>query len=319
MSERRPSALERVDEVVLARGFAVLAALTFCLIVVGSLVRAHDAGLACPDWPLCKGEVVPPFDLKVAFEWGHRVFAGSISLGLFALSWLGLRRPSLRERLIPRLLVVWTILLVQIVFGGLTVLLLLAPWTVSAHLVLGNSFCLTLLWISRDLYESFGGDRAPVTISPGVPLLVAIVAVCLGLQIILGGLVSSHYAGLACTTFPTCNGESIAPTFQGLIGMHVIHRLNGFALLAAVGSLAWMTRRQGRMGMLAWLALCLVLLQIFVGVVNVQLRLPFAITALHTGLAAAIVLTSAMMVRDVVGARRAFPDRIQRARVAEAR
>ena len=53
----------------------MVAGLTFCLIVVGALVRANDAGLACPDWPLCYGEFVPTFDLKVAFEWGHRVFA----------------------------------------------------------------------------------------------------------------------------------------------------------------------------------------------------------------------------------------------------
>ena len=70
----------------LSRGFAVLAALTFCLIVVGALVRANGAGLACPDWPLCFGEVIPQFDLKVAFEWGHRVFASFVSLGLLVLS-----------------------------------------------------------------------------------------------------------------------------------------------------------------------------------------------------------------------------------------
>ena len=62
----------------LARGFTGIAFLTFCLIVVGALVRANDAGLACPDWPLCHGKVVPTFDLKVGFEWGHRVFAFAI-------------------------------------------------------------------------------------------------------------------------------------------------------------------------------------------------------------------------------------------------
>ena len=49
----------------LALAFAGLAALTFGLIVLGALVRAHGAGLACPDWPLCFGEFVPELDLKV--------------------------------------------------------------------------------------------------------------------------------------------------------------------------------------------------------------------------------------------------------------
>ena len=37
----------------LAAAFAGLLVLTEVLIVLGALVRAHGAGLACPDWPLC--------------------------------------------------------------------------------------------------------------------------------------------------------------------------------------------------------------------------------------------------------------------------
>ena len=64
----------------LAAGFATLLVLTFGLIVLGALVRANDAGLACPDWPLCFGELLPRFDVKVAFEWSHRAIAGTVAL-----------------------------------------------------------------------------------------------------------------------------------------------------------------------------------------------------------------------------------------------
>ena len=58
------------------RGAAALAGAAWVLIVIGALVRAHGAGLSCPDWPLCHGQVVPDFDARIALEWGHRLFAG---------------------------------------------------------------------------------------------------------------------------------------------------------------------------------------------------------------------------------------------------
>ena len=62
---------------VLGRLAAFLVAATAFLIVFGASVRVHGAGLACPDWPLCFGEVVPAIDFQVGLEFGHRVIAGS--------------------------------------------------------------------------------------------------------------------------------------------------------------------------------------------------------------------------------------------------
>src|SRR5215510_3417443 len=127
---REPHSYARV----LGLGFAGLAGATLALMVVGALVRAHGAGLSCPDWPLCFGQVLPVFDMRIALEWGHRVFAGSVSIGLVALSALLLRQPTLRRAHGAALGLVWGLLLVQVVLGGATVLLRLAPWTVTAHL-----------------------------------------------------------------------------------------------------------------------------------------------------------------------------------------
>jgi len=278
----------------LAAGFGALAAATWLLITVGALVRAHGAGLACPDWPLCFGQVVPAFDLKVAFEWGHRAIAGGVSVGLLVLTLASRKIVGIR----PRLVVLWTLLATQVVFGGLTVLLLLQPWTVTVHLLLGNSFCAALLWTAADLR---GLDceiaRAPLTRAMRA-IAGAVLLMVVG-QMALGGLVSSHYAGLACAAFPTCDGRSFVPTFQGQVGIHVLHRLNGFALLATVGWLMWSARHAERLFALARGLTRLVLLQIVIGVTNVLLRLPIEVTALHSAIAAAIFAVSALVLREV--------------------
>ena len=113
--------------------FGALVAATVALMVVGTLVRAHGAGLACPDWPLCFGQLIPSFDMRIALEWGHRVFAGCVSLGLAFATWLVWRSPEARARVGRALLLAWALLAAQVLLGGLTVLALLAPWTVTAH------------------------------------------------------------------------------------------------------------------------------------------------------------------------------------------
>ena len=287
-------------------GFAALAATTFALIVFGALVRAHGAGLACPDWPLCFGSLVPSFDFHIGLEWGHRLLAGGVSLGLLGLSVSALRVPELRPRIARVLGVAWILLAAQVVLGGLTVLLGLAPWTVTAHLLFGNGLCAALLWTSRDLFEA---TRAPELRPPrqvpgrGAVALAFACVLALALQLALGGLVSSHYAGLACPSFPTCDGELFVPTLRGLVGLHVLHRLGAALLLLALGALAWSARRAPWLARLATSALRLALLQAFLGVVNVWLRIPVEVTALHSAVATALVLVTTLIAREALRAR----------------
>jgi cytochrome c oxidase assembly protein subunit 15 len=284
----------------LAAGFAALAAATWVLIVLGALVRANGAGLACPDWPLCFGSFVPRFDARVALEWGHRVLAGSVSVGLAVLSAAAWRTHGMR----PRLIVLWVLLALQVVLGGLTVLLGLAPWTVTLHLLIGNAFCAALLWTALDLRERerpVARPALPARVRAGATLALILVAG----QIALGGLVSSHAAGLACASFPTCDGQSLAPTLHGLVGVHVLHRLNGFLLLGLLAWLIWTARDEPHVGRLARGMTRLVLVQIVIGVMNVLLRLPVELTALHSAVAAAIVLLAALLARELVRSRSA--------------
>ncbi len=271
----------------LGAGFVALAVVTYALLVFGSTVRVHGAGLACPDWPLCFGELVPRLDFRIFLEWGHRVLAGGISLGFTGLSAYIASRRELRHELGVHLLVLIGILCAQIVFGGLTVLKLLAFWSVTTHLLLGNAFMVGLLGVALRL-------RGNVTVAPPLAPVVSLAAL-VTVQMALGGLVSSNYAGLACTEWPTCNGGVWFPTFTGIVGLQLVHRLGAYAVLAAAAFVAWRAR-----GLAVWV-LALVLGQVAVGVTNVLMAMPAELAVLHAALAHGIVaLTSILAWRAVL-------------------
>ena len=61
---------------------------TLILMAIGSATRVMNAGLACPDWPLCYGTLVPraQMNLQVFLEWFHRLDAALIGVGALSLS-----------------------------------------------------------------------------------------------------------------------------------------------------------------------------------------------------------------------------------------
>ncbi|MEB3338358.1 MAG: COX15/CtaA family protein, partial [Leptolyngbyaceae bacterium] len=101
-----------------------MAIATLVLMAIGSATRVMNAGLACPDWPLCYGELVPrqQMNLQVFLEWFHRLDAGL--LGLSSLLLVGLAGWN-RKRLPAWLPWMATFALALILFqgllGGLTV------------------------------------------------------------------------------------------------------------------------------------------------------------------------------------------------------
>jgi heme A synthase len=288
----------------LAAGFLALLALTWALIVLGALVRAHGAGLACPDWPLCFGELVPRFDLKIAFEWGHRVTAGSVTLAFAGLAALALKRPATRRATARLLAFAAGLLALQILLGALTVWHLLASWSVTAHLLTGTSFALALLLIACALKDLAAPPARPAPASPASRTALGLAAALLALQLGLGGLVSSTYAGLACPEWPTCNGGRWFPVWTGSVGLHLLHRYNGYLLLAALAAAAWTSREDERLRAPAAAGLALGLLQVGVGVANVKLGLPVEVTGLHSALATALAVTLTLALREMLLRRR---------------
>jgi cytochrome c oxidase assembly protein subunit 15 len=290
----------------LARSYFALVSLTFCLIVLGALVRAHEAGLACPDWPLCFGEFSPQVDLQVGFEWSHRVFAATVSLGFLALGALALRRPATRP-VAPWLALGLAVLAVQVLLGALTVWHLLAAWTVTAHLLSGNAFAAVLLLTGLALRDRALGSPPGPPARASARRWVALGASLLVVQIALGGLVSSRYAGLACPAWPACLEGVWFPSWEGAVGLHLLHRLTAYALVTVLLGAAVAGRSVERLRPLTALALGLGVAQLAVGVANVLLELRVEVTGLHTALAAALVLTVTLAMREVFHPRRPAP------------
>src|ERR1700757_783186 len=88
----------------------------FLLIAVGGSVRLMNAGLACPDWPLCFGDYVPDYHPQVYFEFIHRVMAGMVTIGVLVLHFFLFRSQA------PRALKVvgslsWVLITAQVIFG----------------------------------------------------------------------------------------------------------------------------------------------------------------------------------------------------------
>ena len=140
--------------------------LAYALIVIGSVVRTTGSGLACPDWPLCQGRWIPPFQLNVMIEWTHRLVALLVSLALVALSALTFARAALRRRLGGLVVLALSLLAMQVLLGALTVWKLLDPSVVSGHLAVALLIFATLLAYTRTAGLASEAGTVPAAVRP---------------------------------------------------------------------------------------------------------------------------------------------------------
>jgi heme a synthase len=158
-----------------------------------------NAGLACPDWPLCYGQLVPTqqMNLQVFLEWFHRLDASLIGLStlfLVGLSWW--KRQQLPTWLPGASVFALVLILVQGGLGALTVTELLRFDLVTAHLGTALLFFSTLLVIGTYLLP-IAPPTIPVQAKAAAWLSLA-AAIFVYVQSIIGGLVGSRWALHQC-------------------------------------------------------------------------------------------------------------------------
>ena len=229
-------------------GYQQLGLVTICglilLVILGGTVRVTDSGLACPDWPLCQGRIIPQGDYHVWLEWTHRLAASVFGFVILAFVIGALRRHRDRRWVVLPALAGVVALGVQVVLGGLTVTEKLDAGILSAHL--GTAMLIVLLimtaWLATFVPQADGppaqrqrvAERAGPPPRPPRPMALLAVVTALGTfaLIVLGGYVSGTDAGFYCGgDWPLCNGVVLPEGRNAII--HVSHRF----LAAAVGLL----------------------------------------------------------------------------------
>jgi cytochrome c oxidase assembly protein subunit 15 len=302
---------------------------TFVVVVVGAYVRLSDAGLGCPDWPGCYGELTPhhaqddiaravaeqggthgPVSLGKAWkEMFHRYIAGGLGLVILAITAMAwLQRRELRQS--PWLATGLLALVVfQAALGMWTVTLLLKPVIVTLHLLGGLATLALLAWLALRQERFSALPVAVLRLRPwGVLALLVVIA-----QIALGGWVSTNYAALACVDFPTCHGEWLPQmdfrhgfqlvrelgmtaagthlSYDAITAIHWTHRVGALVTFCYVGGFAWILLRSPGLGRYGAVLLVVLLGQVALGIANVLAGLPLAVAAAHNAGAAILLLT----------------------------
>ena len=290
-----------------AVGLATLG-LTWALMVVGALTRASQAGVSCPDWPLCHGYLVPPLSQdaypanplyavsRVYLEFVHRVLAALVGVGAAAIAW---RTWKAGRRLLAA--AVLGTLALQVVMGAVTVWLRNAPYTVVLHLALALGFLGALSYAYRRALASapLSAGRASMGGGGYAAVLVLLVA-----QMLVGATVSSRYAGLACPSFPLCDEGALVPaSWTPALAWQMAHRALGLVLLAAALALAVGAWRMPRDRALALGFAVGILAQALLGGLNVWLRIPPWASAAHLGLGALLFALLVLRLAEPPGMR----------------
>jgi len=269
---------------------------TLFLIFVGALVKSHEVGLSVPDWPTTYGKQMFAFPLSdmvggIFYEHGHRIVATIV--GFFTMIqaiWLGF---SYEPKWLKKLgyFVLATVIL-QGLFGGITVLFFLPPPVSILHGILAQTFFIMTIVLAYGLSIE-RTKRVEKKWPKGLQKGAIIIGGSIYIQLILGALMRHTGSGMAIPDFPTMGGVWI-PTFsdnminninailfdlnldmvsRNQVMIHFIHRFGAVLVTGAIGYYVFryhsFLQRHQLPNMTLWLMVIIVIIQITLGVATV--------------------------------------------------
>jgi cytochrome c oxidase assembly protein subunit 15 len=303
----------------------IAAIIAFVVIVLGSFVRLSHAGLGCPYWPGCYGQLTWPVQTeevnqankafperpvesgKAWKEMVHRYLAGSLVLLVLAINLLAWKGDS-RSRIRFQAGALLALILFQAALGMWTVTLKLLPVVVMSHLLGGLATFSLLLWLAwgtREQQHTLARRLRPLRPMITAGLLVLIV------QITLGGWTSANYSALVCTEFPGCQGElwpdanfrdgfvlsrDIGVDYEGgvldlrsRVAIHMTHRVGALVTFLLLGALSIRLMLRPGCKKSGTVLGVLLISQVALGIQNVLLHLPLANAVAHSGMGALLL------------------------------
>jgi cytochrome c oxidase assembly protein subunit 15 len=261
-----------------------LVALGWALMTVGAFVRASQSGLGCPDWPACHGRLLAGGH-PAMIEEVHRWIATLLIIGVLTLAFAVFRHYRAVRRITRPMVAVIGLLALQVVLGGVTVLLKNVSWTVVIHYGAAAILVAALALLAVRITFLRAGRPTRDAFTTAVTWFAGLSFVLL----LLGSTVANTDSHTSCGRgFPLCNG-TLVPTLNHHVVINLVHRTWAGAMLVLALWILWRSRRERArvppVRHAASAVASLYLVQALVGIVVVAVGENTAIEIIHSSLA----------------------------------
>ena len=271
---------------------------SFIQIALGGFVRASESGLGCPDWPLCHGKIIPPFEFHTLIEYSHRLNGSLLGILVAVLLILCIMRYRRDKQLMLANYAAFILVVSAGILGGITVITELASWIRLIHLGIAQFLAACLMYITyKFAFDNLSNDYSylnPIRAWKWKKIL------CVSLVFLL--IVSGSYmvgigASSSCSSWPLCKGLSIPDGMSYQV--HMGHRYISVVTLAFVGyiSIELMIHAKGNklIKRVTHSALGLLGIQIILGAVTVWSGFSSHMKVTHLSVATLVWLSVILM------------------------